>query len=45
MVWVEKKINNNHFVIKSDKPNVEISWQVTGIRQDPYANNHRVVQK
>jgi|LakMenEpi03Aug12_release.lakeMendotaPanAssembly.Ray.scaffolds.fasta_scaffold1203953_2 hypothetical protein len=43
MVWVEKKINNNHFVIKSDKPNVEISWQVTGVRQDPYANNHRVV--
>jgi len=23
-------------------PNVKVSWQVTGIRQDAYANAHRV---
>ena len=24
------------------KPNVEVSWQVTGIRQDAWANAHRI---
>ena len=27
---------------KTDKPNVEVSWQVTGIRQDAWANAHRI---
>ena len=35
-----KKIVANQFVIKTDKPNVEVSWQVTGVRKDPYAANH-----
>ncbi len=38
---VAEKIQNNHFAIRTDKPGVEVSWQVTGIRQDPYANAHR----
>jgi hypothetical protein len=38
---VSEKMKDNHFVIKTDKPNVEVSWQVTGIRQDGYANAHR----
>jgi len=38
---VSSKIKDNKFVIKTDKPNVEVSWQVTGIRQDAYANAHR----
>jgi len=29
-------------VIKTNKPGVEVSWQVTGIRQDAYANVHRI---
>ena len=37
---VESKIKDNHFTIKTDKPNVEISWQVTGIRQDAYMKAH-----
>ena len=41
-VWVAEKISGNQFKIKSDKPNVEISWQVTGVRQDAWANAHRV---
>ncbi len=40
---VLKKIQGNEFVIKTDKPNVEVSWMVTGIRNDPYARQHRVV--
>ncbi|AFL89755.1 hypothetical protein Terro_3541 [Terriglobus roseus DSM 18391] len=38
---VATKIANGSFVIKTDKPNVEVSWQVTGIRQDAWANAHR----
>jgi len=40
--WVASKILNNAFSIRTDKPNVEISWQVTGIRQDAWANAHRI---
>jgi len=39
---VAKKIENNQFAIKTDKPNVEVSWQVTGIRHDPYAEANRI---
>ncbi len=39
---VEQKVTNNRFVIKTDKPTVEVSWQVTGIRQDAYAKAHPV---
>jgi hypothetical protein len=39
---VAKKIQNNRFAIRTSKPGVEVSWQVTGIRQDAYANAHRV---
>ena len=39
---VETEISNNQFTIRTDKPNVKVSWQVTGIRQDPYANDHRI---
>jgi hypothetical protein len=39
---VSQKVANNRFSIKTDKPNVEVSWMVTGIRQDAYANAHRI---
>jgi hypothetical protein len=38
---VSKEMEENRFSIKTDKPNVKVSWQVTGIRQDAYANAHR----
>jgi collagen type VII alpha len=40
---VAEKVKDNKFVVKTDKPNVEISWQVTGVRQDAWANKNRVV--
>lgn len=40
---VSKEMNKNTFEIKTNQPNVKISWQVTGVRQDAYANAHRVV--
>lgn len=40
---VSKEISNNSFHIKTDRPNVKISWQVTGIRKDAFAEKHRIV--
>jgi hypothetical protein len=39
---VASEVNHNAFVIRTDKPNVKVSWQVTGIRQDAWANAHRI---
>lgn len=40
---VGQEMNGNQFVIRTSQPNVKVSWQVTGVRQDKYANAHRVV--
>jgi hypothetical protein len=39
---VAEKVSGNKFKIQTNQPNVEVSWQVTGIRNDKYANAHRV---
>ena len=33
---------NHAFTIKTDRPNVKVSWQVTGIRHDAFADAHRI---
>jgi hypothetical protein len=40
--FVAERVKGNRFVIKTNKPGVEVSWQVTGIRHDAYANEHRI---
>ena len=40
--WVASEIANHAFTIKTDRPNVKVSWQVTGVRQDAWANAHRI---
>jgi hypothetical protein len=40
--WVAAEIANGSFVIRTDKPGVKVSWMVTGIRQDAWANAHRI---
>jgi len=40
---IKEKVKGNKFVIQTDKPNVEVSWMITGIRSDPYANQNRIV--
>jgi hypothetical protein len=42
MAKVSSEVNNNTFSIKTSKPNVKVSWQVTGVRQDAWANANRV---
>ena len=39
---VASEVANGKFTIKTDKPDVKVSWQVTGIRQDAWANAHRI---
>jgi hypothetical protein len=40
---VSKEIEKNAFEVKTDRPNVKVSWQVTGIRQDAWAKAHPTV--
>ncbi len=37
---VDEEIAENHFRIRTNQPNVKVSWQVTGIRHDAYAVAH-----
>jgi len=39
---VAKEISRHSFTIKTSKPGVKVSWQVTGIRHDAYAEAHRI---
>lgn len=39
---ISQRISGNRFSIKTDKPNIEVSWQVTGIRKDAYAEKNRI---
>jgi len=40
---IKDKIENNKFVIQTNNPNIEVSWQITGIRNDEWAKENRVV--
>lgn len=35
-LYIKEEIVDNHFTIGGGNPNQKISWQVTGIRHDPY---------
>ena len=39
---VAREIEGNRFVVRTSAPNVKVSWQVTGIRRDAYAEKHRI---
>ena len=40
---ISKKIKNGQFTIHTNASNVEVSWQITAIRQDAYAKAHPLV--
>jgi hypothetical protein len=42
LVYVSKKIENNQFTIAGGQAGLEVSWQVTGTRQDAWAQQHRI---
>ncbi|MGA7304554.1 MAG: hypothetical protein WBW88_06750 [Rhodothermales bacterium] len=37
---IAEKIHNNRFVIETNEPSVEVSWQVTAMRSDSYMRAH-----
>ena len=39
---VAREIHNNRFAIKTSRPGVKVSWQVTGVRHDAWADAHRI---
>ncbi|MBI1293769.1 hypothetical protein GC175_02275 [bacterium] len=41
-LYIAQEVQGNTFRIAGGSPNLQVSWQVTGIRQDPYANANRV---
>ena len=42
-LYIEQEIQNNTFIIAGGNPGQKISWQVTGIRKDPYAQAHPII--
>lgn len=40
---VAETIVDNRFLVKTDQPHVEVSWQVTGVRNDDWARENRLV--
>ncbi len=40
---VAQKVAEGRFVIRTDRPDIEVSWQITGIRRDPWAEANRIV--
>jgi len=42
-VAVSREIGDNSFDIRTDRGGVKVSWQVTGIRHDAYAEAHPIV--
>lgn len=41
-VYIAQEISNNRFKIAGGKAGMKVSWQVTGIRHDPYAEQNRM---
>lgn len=39
---IAEEINANHFKISGGTPGSKVSWQVTGIRKDPWAKAHQM---
>ena len=42
-LYIAREISDNRFKIAGGKAGMKVSWQVTGIRQDRYAQAHRIV--
>lgn len=41
-LYISEEIDGNRFKIAGGSPGMKVSWQLTGIRQDAYANAHRI---
>jgi hypothetical protein len=41
-VYIAEELANNQFKIGGGRDGMRVSWQITGIRQDAWANAHRI---
>lgn len=41
-LYIGEKINNNQFTIAGGRNGLEVSWQITALRNDPYAQSNPV---
>jgi hypothetical protein len=41
-LYIAREIEGNRFVIAGGQPGASVSWQITGIRHDPWAEQHRI---
>ena len=41
-VYIANEVSGNQFKIAGGRAGMKISWQVTGIRKDAFANEHRI---
>jgi hypothetical protein len=41
-LYVAEEVHENQFRIAGGAPGLKVSWQVTGVRQDAWANAHRI---
>ncbi|MCX8037077.1 MAG: hypothetical protein N3D11_08550 [Candidatus Sumerlaeia bacterium] len=41
-LYIAREIENNQFEIAGGPAGLKVSWQVTGIRKDAFANTHRI---
>jgi hypothetical protein len=41
-LYIAEEVSDHHFRIAGGQPGLKVSWQVTGIRQDAYANKYRI---
>ncbi|HET9317352.1 MAG TPA: hypothetical protein VFQ51_17305, partial [Vicinamibacteria bacterium] len=42
MAKVVREVRDSRFTLRTSVPRTKVSWQVTGIRQDPFAEKHRI---
>jgi trimeric autotransporter adhesin len=42
-LYIAREIKGNRFKISGGRPHGKVSWQVTGIRHDAYANANRIL--
>lgn len=42
-VSIAEEVSGNRFAIRSEQPGVTVCWLVTGVRQDPWADQNRIV--
>lgn len=42
-LYIKSEVSDNRFVIGGGSPGLKVSWQVTGIRKDPFAETYPIV--